>query len=32
LSALEAMSVEDSPEDFSPFDTVNSWQPLLLIL
>ena len=24
LGALEAMNVEDSPEDFSPFDTVNS--------
>ena len=24
LGALAEMSVEDSPEDFSPFDTVNS--------
>ena len=24
LGALAEMSVEDSPEDFNPFDTVNS--------
>ena len=24
LGALAEMSVEDSPEDFSPFDTLNS--------
>ena len=24
LGALAGMSVEDSPEDFSPFDTLNS--------